>query len=128
MQVRLVIAAALARVGRLVGAAALALVLAGCSVSLRTAQAPATECEMALLTGTLVEEPRSGLGVDDGSELLTAVVWPFGYTARDDVGRVALVDETGRVVAHVGDEIMLGGGFGTDAFHACGQVSIVAPG
>ena len=115
------------RLGRVVGAIALAAVLAGCTVSLRTAQAPATECEMALLTGTLVEEPRSGLGVDDGSELLTAVVWPFGYTARNDVGRIALVDETGRVVAHAGDEIALGGGFGAEAFHACGQVSVVAP-
>ena len=82
---------------------------------------------MALLSGTLVSEPRSGLGIDDGSELLTAVIWPFGYTARDDVGRVALVDETGRVVAHVGDEIMLGGGFGVDAWHACGPVSLVVP-
>jgi hypothetical protein len=80
---------------------------------------------MALMTGTLVEDPRSGLGVEDVAGAVTPVVWPFGYTARNEVGRLALVDEAGRVVAHEGDEIMVGGGFGTDVFHACGQVSIV---
>jgi hypothetical protein len=79
----------------------------------------------ALLTGTLVQDPRSGLGVQDAAGAVTPIVWPFGYTARDEVGRLALVDEMGRVVAHEGDQIMVGGGFGIDVWHACGPVSII---
>ena len=79
----------------------------------------------ALMTGRLTQSPQAGLGItsSDGQDM--PVEWPFGYTARDDGGRLALVDEAGRVVAHEGDEIMVGGGFGTDVWHACGPVSIV---
>ena len=79
----------------------------------------------ALMTGRLTQNPQSGLGITNSDGQATPVEWPVGYTARDDVGRLALVDETGRVVAHEGDEIMVGGGFGRDVWHACGPVSIV---
>ena len=102
------------------GAAVLAVVLAGCSASLRTAPAPAEECETALLTGALVEDPRSGLGVEDVTGTVTPVTWPFGYSARLDLGGIALVDADGAVVAHVGDSIEVAGGLGTDFWAACG--------
>ena len=44
----------------------------------------------------------------------TARQWPssvFGYTARNQLGTTVLVDEKGKVVAKVGDEISVGGGF-----------------
>jgi hypothetical protein len=92
---------------------------------LRTAQAPAQVCDAALMFGTLTEHPQSGLGITSTDGQATPVEWPFGYTAREDLGRLALVDETGRVVAHAGDDVTVGGGFGTQFWHACGPVSIV---
>jgi hypothetical protein len=106
-----------------------AVTVAACSliapaVGLRTAPQPPMACMDALATGTLVKHPQSGLGISSGKESMP-MEWPFGYTAHNEVGRLALVDEAGRVVAHEGDEIMVGGGFGTDVWHACGPVSIV---
>lgn len=96
------------------------------SVGLRTAPAPAQACMDALIGGTLVRHAPSGLGITDADGQTTTVVWPFGYSARDEGGRIALVDERGQVVAHVGDEIQVGGGFG-DVWYACGPVSVVVP-
>jgi hypothetical protein len=79
----------------------------------------------ALMVGRLTQNPQSGLGITSSDGQATPVEWPFGYTARNDVGRLALVDDLGRVVAHEGDEIAVGGGFGTDVWHACGSVSVV---
>ena len=74
---------------------------------------------LALRTGTLVEDPRSGLGIEDSTGSITPVIWPFGYSTRLDVGGIALVDGEGRVVARVGDTIELGGE-GDDFWIACG--------
>jgi hypothetical protein len=38
-------------------------------------------------------------------------IWPVGYSVRFDP--VVLVDSNGRVVAHEGDNLAVGGGFGT---------------
>lgn len=75
---------------------------------------------MASMTGTLVEDPRSGLGVEDTTGVVTPVVWPFGYGTRMDFGGTALIDSSGTVVAHVGETIQLGGGPGRDFWVACG--------
>jgi len=97
----------------------MAAIFASCTVSLRTAQEPAQACLLALRTGTLVEDPRSGLGVRAVTGEVTPVTWPFGYSTRLDFGGLALVDENGAVVAHVGDTVELGGG-GDDFWIACG--------
>ena len=60
--------------------------------------------------GTLVREPRSGLGLRVDQDLVYQVTWPFGYSARDDGGRLALLDATRTVVAHEGDRVAVGGG------------------
>jgi hypothetical protein len=80
----------------------------------------------ALLGGKLTRNPQSGLGVTsrDGQDMI--VEWPFGYTALDDEGRIALVDETGTVVAHEGDEITVGGGFGNQLWYACAPVTVTS--
>jgi hypothetical protein len=78
----------------------------------------------ALLTGRLARDARTGLGVTAADGQQMAVQWPFGYSARIDGGRLALVDETGKVVAHEGDTIQVGGGFGNVMWHACGPVSV----
>ena len=116
---------------RLLVALVLAVNVGGCDLfpvpfALRTAPAPAQACMDALIGGTLVRHAPSGLGIagDDGPA--TTVEWPFGYAARDEGGRIALLDDHGRVVAREGDEVMVGGGFGTDVWHACGPVTVPA--
>lgn len=115
-------------------AMAVAILVAGCellpaSFLLRTAPAPAQACMDALIVGQLVRHPASGLAIaEPGGGQVTPVEWPFGYSARDEGGRVALLDERGQVVAHEGDEVHVGGGFGTQFWHACGPVSVAVPG
>jgi hypothetical protein len=108
------------RIRSLFATVLMAAAIAGCSASLRTAPAPAEDCDMALLAGTLVEDPRSGLGVEDVTGTVTPVLWPFGYSARPDLGGIALVDANGAVIAHVGETIELGGGLGREFWVACG--------
>jgi hypothetical protein len=101
------------------------IILAGCSsMQLRTAPVPAQACMDALLGGTLMTNDRSGLGVTSTDGTSTAVEWPFGYAARTELGGTVLVDETGKVVAKVGDEISVGGGFGNQFWHACAPVTV----
>jgi hypothetical protein len=111
----------------------LAIALAGCQLlsspaGLRTAQAPPQACMDALIVGKLVRHPASGLGIASPDGQLTAVEWPFGYSAREEGGRIALVDDRGQVIAREGDEISVGGGFGANLWHACGSVSVAVPG
>ena len=58
---------------------------------------------------------QSGLGVTGADGEAMAVEWPFGYTARNQLGTTVLVDEKGKVVAKVGDEISVGGGLATSS-------------
>ena len=94
------------------------------AIAITTARAAYAICMDALMTGRLARDARTGLGVAAADGQQTAVEWPFGYSARNDGGRLALVDETGKVVAHEGDAIQVGGGFGTVMWHACGPVTV----
>jgi len=38
------------------------------------------------------------------------VIWPFGYTATRETTGIVLRDDTGKVVAHEGQRVTLGGG------------------
>ena len=109
-----------------------AIVLAGCtSVGIRTASQPSEACMMALLSGTLVEDPRSGLAVSDGQGNVTPVEWPYGYSARNELSTIVLVDDRGQVVGREGDQVQLGGGLGDEVWYACGlsaaNVNPIAP-
>jgi hypothetical protein len=88
-------------------------------------------CLDALMVGRLVPDPVSGLavqGVDAADAPVVTVTWPSGYTARVDALGLALVDDRGITVAHAGDRLHVGGGFGTDdAWGACGGVTVVEP-
>jgi hypothetical protein len=71
-------------------------------------------CMAALLTGTLVLDDRSGLGIagvdiTGGGDDVVPVRWPNGWMALETVP-VALVDADGHAVARVGDRMALGGG------------------
>ena len=119
---------------RPIAAAALAVVLlAGCGspVAIRTQPAPLSACMDALATGTLVASNLSGLAIRGGDEgEVTAVEWPFEYTARREITGLVLIDSVGVVVAHEGQVIQMGGGSGADGvFHACpGSIAVVPPG
>jgi hypothetical protein len=92
------------------------------SVALRTwpSMSPSDACMQALATGPLVLDPVSGLGLANPSGQVIHVQWPFGYTARQDAARLALVDPEGRIIAHVEDVISIGGGnIPDDTWIAC---------
>ena len=131
---------------RVATAASLAIALAGCGASGApattptpgpvattlefTIRTPANEpqaCMDALMGGTIVRTPASGLGLQSAGAPVTAVEWPFGYTAAEANGRVSLLDETGKVVAREGDEITIGGGMGNLVWYACGPVTVTKP-
>lgn len=107
--------------------AAVALLVAGCAVQLRTAPAPHAGCDDALISGRLMTSAQSGLAVVDSTGHVTEVLWPFGYTARRSVSGVELVDEKGAVVAKEGDFVEMGGGLGANAvWGACpGSITVV---
>ena len=111
----------------IINLAAVALLVAGCAVQLRTAPAPGDACDDALISGRLVTSAQSGLAVVDSTGHVTEVLWPFGYTARRGVSGIELVDDKGAVVAREGDFVEMGGGLGAnDVWGACpGSVTVV---
>lgn len=104
---------------RLVAALAIATILTGCSaaptqqgaLALATSKAGMFDmgCPAARLDGTLVADAGSGTAVLVGDEL-KPVIWPFGFTARDDAGVIEVVDASGNVVARTGEVVALSGG------------------
>lgn len=89
------------------------------AIDLLTEDGSAQACMLALATGRLVADPRSGLGMmaSDGSRY--SVMWPFGYSAVYADDALWLLDRAGTPIAAEGDRIEMGGGFGTDLFYAC---------
>ena len=85
-------------------------------------------CMAALLTGELVRHPQSGVRLTYTEGNVVAVIWPFGYFARDDGGRLAVIDGSGTVLAHEGDLVSVGGGFAGDdegTWTGCGGITAV---
>jgi hypothetical protein len=94
------------------------------AIAITTAKVANAICMEALMTGKLARDARTGLGVTAANGQQMPVEWPFGYSARNDGGRLALVDETGVIVAREGDTVEVGGGFGNVMWHACGPVTV----
>jgi hypothetical protein len=105
---------------RMVTAAALALtVLAGCAGQLRTGpQNAGNACDAALISGTLARSEATGLGVRNDDGVVDPVVWPFGFSIRQDLTTVVLIDAAGRTLAREGDRIEAGGGANADGIFA----------
>jgi len=87
----------------------------------------------ALLTGKLIQLGASGLGIGLVGSPALPVEWPFGWSARIEAGRVALVDDKGQVVAREGDTVELGGGQGalpglSAIWFTCGPVTVTKAG
>lgn len=96
---------------------ALAPVVAGCT----------SACQSGLADGVLVQNVGElDLMAPDGTT--SPVAWPSGYTIRDVAGRKTLFDSTGTAKAREGDHIQVAGGLGTDdRWHACGDITVLAP-
>jgi hypothetical protein len=88
---------------------------------------PTKACMAGLIAGTLIRDAQSGVGLRDDQSAVHSVVWPYGYSARDDGGRLALIDETGRVLAHEGDHVSIGGGEIDGSWLACVGTLVVRP-
>jgi hypothetical protein len=85
---------------------------------------------MARITGRLVADARWGIALQDATGFVHEVIWPYGYAARRDGGRLVLLDAAGRVVAGVGDTVTMGGGErgSNRAWLACPQgIQVVRP-
>jgi len=101
-------------------------------VDLRTQPPPPADgleaCMDALLEGTLVISGISGIAVGDASGGIHEIAWPFGYSGRVDPAGLHLLDETGVVVATIGDTVQVGGGEGNDGIWiACRGIGVVPP-
>ena len=95
-------------------------------INLLTAPELEKGCRTQYNEGRLVRDPVTGLGVF-ADRFATGVVWPFGYTARDEAGVAVLVAPAGQVVAREGQVVGFSGpGPGNDGFiHACNDVRVI---
>ena len=82
-------------------------------------------CPGALLEGKLIADDEFGFVVAHADGFVSAVTWPNGYVARD-AERRELLDGDGRVVAHEGDLVALGGGESSvgPGFVVCGDFEV----
>jgi hypothetical protein len=80
-------------------------------------------CAAAVAWGTLVKDDVLGVTLESDNGNRMKVVWPYGYFARRDGDRIALLDANGKVLPHTGDYVYLGGGELPDgSWDGCGQI------
>lgn len=131
---------------RLLVVIALAVTMAACATTPSSAPASATAqpaaavalrtwvpsspegCPMARTEGTLVRQPQSGAGLRDNAGAVWQVVWPTDYVARDEAGRLAVLDGGGNVIAREGDRVEIGGqDVGGGTWLGCGGMRVMTP-
>ena len=95
----------------------------GTPVGLRTAPEKVDACDEALIAGELVASAASGLAVQ-GSDGVTEVLWPFGYSATRETSGLVLRDETGKILVHEHQRVQMAGGLGANNVWAACKGSI----
>ena len=81
---------------------------------------------MSRTEGMLVRHPDWGAGLQDREGALLEVIWPTDYIARDEDGRLAVIDGTGAVIAHEGDLVEIAWAeVEPGAFLGCGGMRIL---
>ena len=94
-------------------------------IRIQTAAAPTQVCLTARVSGTLVADPRWGVGFRQGPGApVIKIVFPYGYHAFATAPAIPIVDERGRLVANVGDSIDTAGGWDNRAAPLNESVSI----
>ena len=104
----------------------LTLLLGACATPLPFEPTATPEaCSAALLEGVLLRDDAAGFLVRHAEGFVTPIVWPDGYSVRDE-DVLELLDPAGAVVAREGDSVSAGGGMiGNDeAFAVCGAFSV----
>jgi hypothetical protein len=66
-------------------------------------------CPAAVVEGQLIPDASAGSAIQLG-DLVWAIRWPVGYSGRRAGDEVAILDQTGQVVARTGTRIRLAGG------------------
>jgi hypothetical protein len=91
--------------------------------------APDAPCDAAQTAGELVAHEAWGVAMLQGDRVVR-VIWPNGYSARDDPRGRALVDEEDAILGYVGDNVNMGGGYGLagDTWFACPSSIAMSPG
>lgn len=100
----------------------------GAEIELRTASAPAEYCRLAMGGGRLTPDPRSGLGLATSNGEVRAMIWPFGYTGREEPDGAVLVDPDGHIVAREGALVRFVGATATSEpgwSYACSGIGVV---
>lgn len=99
-------------------ALACALAVSGCSPALLTRERPQTGgCLLAAVGGVLRSDFNWLLGLEwDGQN--HGVLWPYQYSARQDLDGLVLLDREGRRLAKVGDTIQMAGTVNTEGLVA----------
>jgi hypothetical protein len=85
-------------------------------------------CPAGLIRGTLVADERWGIALRGEGNFTREVIWPHGFTARLEAGRVAVIHGNGSVVAREGDVVEIAGGETTSdgPWLECGGIRVVA--
>jgi hypothetical protein len=81
-------------------------------------------CYTNFAVGELVLDPAYGTAIVE-TDKPTPVMWPEGYTGRQSIFGVEVVDESGHVVARTGTKVQIEGAFTGEnphSFLACGYV------
>lgn len=82
-------------------------------------QLPLSAQAAAELSGKLVDKGRCLYVIADHSNTDYPIIWPHGYSWSDEDGVIQVIDESGQVVAQVGDSIVMGGGEGPSSGVGC---------
>jgi hypothetical protein len=86
-------------------------------------------CPAAQTEGELIADDRWGIVLDEGYlGEIRRVIWPYGFAARHDGDRLALLNQAGEIVAHEGDLVRIDGGeVSPDSWRNCGSVTVLRP-
>lgn len=87
-------------------------------------QPPGLVCMDAVTVGMLVADASTGVAFGTPGGPHGEILWPAGWSDRLDDGRIAVVDDRGAIVAHVGDTVWMGGG-GPEPWAVCPPVHVV---
>lgn len=105
----------------------LALALAG--AVLVSGTSGCTGCPAALLTGVLTQVAGELVVMRDGGGPPERIIWPSGYTVRQDGDSLAVFNSSGLVIARPGDRVRLGGGEReSGTWGVCGPFEVEPPG
>jgi hypothetical protein len=94
-------------------------------VAIETATSRATVCPLVRSGGYLVADATWGLAVRDANGMTYGVVWPMGWTAHRESGRILLLDAVGAIQAREGDHLVFDSALSeSGVLHPCNWVAV----